>query len=234
MRGKTLGQLIEEVRAESRLSTNNSRGLENRENVAQVIKRNYEVLYADYDWPFLSILREDCYVTLNAGQRYYDFPDHIDVDTLKGMVTRMGNVWTPVTYGISLATYNMIDSETDKRADPVLKWSVRNDQQFEVWPIPASNGNLVGFEGKQKFVPLTKDSDRCLLDSTLIVLFSAAELIEATGGKDAASKKQMASARLGKLRARTAAKSRCIIGGNDPTNSRSGQGWPRLRVTYAR
>lgn len=237
MLNKTLDQLIEETRAESRLSTDNSRGLENRENIKQIVARNYEVLFGDYDWPHLAVKREDCFVTMEAGARYYDYPDMLDVETIKGAAYRMGNVWVPLEYGIQLATYNMLDSEADRRADPVLRWMIRDDRQFEVWPIPASNGNLVGFEGKRKFVPLNKGSDRCLIDSIVVVLFSAAEILASVGAKDAQIKAQQASARLVKMRARTAAKSRCVIGGQDPNfgrNSGNAQGWPRLRVVYAR
>lgn len=234
MRGKTLDQLIEAVRAESRLSTNNSRGLESRENITQVIRRNYEVLYGDFDWPHLAIHREDCFVTAQSGQRYYDYPEEIDVETITGVFTNYGNAWSPLGYGITLSTYNTIDSEADQRCDPALRWNIRDDRQFEVWPIPATNGSLIGFEGRRKFAQLTKGSDKCLLDSTLIELFCAAELLEAVGAKDAQSKRNLASARLLKLRARTSGNDRCIVGGSDPLGSKEGSGGSQIRVVYAR
>lgn len=234
MRGKTLDQLIEAVRAESRLSTANSRGLENRENVAQVIRRNYELLYGDYDWPHLAIHREDCFVTIQAGQRYYDYPSDIDIETITGVFTNYGDAWVPLAYGVTLATYNVIDSEADQRCDPAQRWQIRDDRQFEVWPIPATNGSLIGFEGRLKFAPLNRGSDRCLIDSSLIELFCAAELLEAVGAKDAQTKRSLASARLLKLRARTSGNGRCIVGGTDPLNSQQSPGGTGLRVVYAR
>lgn len=234
MRGKTLDQLIEAVRAESRLSTNNSRGLESRENITQVIRRNYEVLYGDYDWPHLQVHREDGFVTVQAGQRYYDYPEKLDIETITSAFTNYGSGWVPLAYGVSLGTYNTLDSEADQRCDPPLKWVVRDDRQFEVWPIPATNGSLIGFEGRQKFAPLVRGSDKCLLDSTLIELFCAAELLEAVGAKDAASKRNMASARLLKLRARSPAGSeKIVVGGVDPLGSQQSSG-SEIRVVYAR
>jgi hypothetical protein len=233
MRGKTLDNLIEAVRAECRLSTDNSRGLENREYLIQVIKRNYEVLYGDYDWPHLAIRREECFVETAAGQRYYDWPDLLDVDTIVGAYHKYGNVWVPLNYGINLSTYNMIDSEADIRADPISRWQIRDEDQFEVWPIPITDGNLVGFSGKRKFEPLVKGSDRILIDDIVVVLFCAAEILAALKSEDAKRKMDMASARLLKLRARINEHGRTIVGGVDPLNSK-GAGWPRLRVVYAR
>lgn len=233
MLGKTLAQLIEEVRAESRLSTDQSRGLENREYVSQIVKRNYETLYGDYDWPHLNVHREDCFKETQGGQRYYDWPDKLDIDTITGCFHRYGNVWIPLDYGISLATYNQIDSENDRRADPISRWQIRDAEQFEVWPIPVTDGNLIGFSGKQKFVPLTKETDRAQIDSVCIVLFAAAEILASNKSADAQDKRGLASARLLKMRARTADHGRVIVGGVDPLRDR-GTGWPRIRAVYAR
>lgn len=233
MRGKTLDNLIEAVRAECRLSTDNSRGLENREYLTQVIRRNYEVLWGEYDWPHLAVHREDCYITLQSGQRYYDLPANVDVETIKNAYTNFGNVWIPLTYGIDLSTYNLINSEADFRADPVSRWMIRDENQIEVWPIPASNGNKVGISAKRAFVPLTAGSDRVELDDILIILFTSAEILAANKAEDAKKKEQMASARLLKLRARINSHSRVIVGGVDPLNNR-GAGWPRIRAVYAR
>jgi hypothetical protein len=230
MRNTTLDELVEQLRAECRLSTDSSRGVESRSMLVQVINRTYEVLFDDYDWSFLKLKREDCFKQLYAGQRYYNCPVESDVDSLTRAWINYGNVWVPLEYGIDFSHYSQMDSEQDQRADPAQCWVVRDDGQFEVWPIPASNDNRIGFEGKRKFSRLSAGSDRCVLDDSLVVLFAAAEILAGNKQPDAPMKLQMAQARLAKLRASAAGQSRSTVGRGDRQDDI--RGWPRIRAVW--
>ena len=233
MRNATFDELVEQTRSESKLSTHSSRGIENREYIQQVVKRTYELLWDDYDWEHLRIHREDAKVTLYAGQRLYDFPVNIDINGITQAWVKFGNAWVKPRYGIDYTHMTMIDAENNVRADPVTNWMVRDQNQFEVWPLPASNGNLMAFEGKKKFVQLVESTDRAELDAMCIVLTAASEILMGNNQKDGEIKKKLADARIMKLRARTSSDRRVIVGGSDPHQNEY-QRWPRIRAVYNR
>lgn len=232
MRNSTLDQMVEALRNEARLSTDSSRGVESRPWLVQLINRWYETLWNDYDWQHLNLLREDSTVALQAGLRYYDIPETVDVDSISKVFLRFGNGWSEIDYGIDHSHYSERDSDNDERADPVQRWTVRDMAQIEVWPIPASNDCALGFEGKRKFARLTKGDDRCLLDDNLIVLFAAAEVLAAHKQADAQKKEQAASAVLTRLRAKASSKARVRMGLGEASNSRQQPG--EIRVAYVR
>ena len=50
--------------------------------------------------------------------------------------------------------------------------------QFEVWPIPpAGQPYSLRIEGNAPLNPLIEDTDTCVIDATLVVLFAAAEIL---------------------------------------------------------
>lgn len=232
MRNSTLDNIVEQLRNEARLSTDSSRGLESRPWLVQLINRWYETLFVDYEWQHLKIMREDATVQLAAGQRFYDVPETVEVDSIIKLWGKFGGGWTPLDYGIGFEQYSQRDSDAGERADPAQRWTIRDMTQIEVWPIPATNDNLIGFEGKRKFVRLVKGSDRCLLDDTLIVLFAASEILAAHKQPDAKNKEAAAGTLLARLHAKSSGGSRVRMGLGDSTNSRQPAG--EIRVAYVR
>jgi hypothetical protein len=229
MRNTTLDEMVEQLRAECRLSTDSSRGMESRPHLIQVLNRVYETMWNDYDWDFLKVTREDSQKNINAGQRYYDAPTIMDVDQINEAWVRWGGNWRKLDYGIGYEQYNQHDSSLDVRQDPACRWEVRDNRQIELWPIPASGGSIMAFEGQRRFARLAAGEDRCLLDDTLIVLFSAADILQGNKQEDAKAKSTMAQARLAKLRASATGKSRTTVGRGQRQESTSG-----IRVAYVR
>lgn len=176
----TLDQLVEMLRDETKVSSNSSRGTDHRAYLERLIKRQYETLCDEFDWSFLKVHRGDARKTLEAGSRYYDFPIEMDVrDTVK-CFHFFGNIWTELAYGIEFGDYNQLDPDPDhdQRSDPQLKWQIRDGRQFEVWPLPASDGNIVEFTGTRKPEALVSGIARADMDDQLIVLYAAAEVKE--------------------------------------------------------
>lgn len=231
MRFSTFSQLVEEVRLESKISTNSSRGLDNRDNLEQIVKRNYEILWDDYEWEHLNVKHTDAFVQLYAGQNIYQFPDTIDLSTVAKVFASNGNSWVPVEYGITLQNYAQIDPTRNNRSDPVQNWEARSMTEFEVFPLPASNVERIGFEAKKKFVQLVDQTDVAQIDSLCIVLISAAELLASNNAKESQLKLKMAEQRIDKFKARMASKTRFRIGMGSGTPANK----PRqLRVAYVR
>jgi len=203
-RGDTLGELVEMLRAECRITTSVAQGQANENYLKQLIRRYYEQLYDDYDWPFMRILKANARKTMAAGSRYYDFPTNINVERIERLWYLDGSQWVPLKRGIGPEQYSTHDSDGDERADPVLRWEIYSNTQFEVWPLPASAGT-VWVDGIKKKNELVADSDTCDLDGNMIVLYAAAEVLGATNQKDAQTKLQAAQGRRDQLRGRLAA-----------------------------
>lgn len=204
-RKTTFSELIEMVRAEARISTAVSQGQANETYIKQLIKRYYEQLYDEYDWPFKKILKGEAKITIQAGSRYYDYPANLDLERILRLHVLEGNQWRPLIKGIGPEQYNTYNSDdNDARADPIKRWEIYSDTQFEVWPLPASAGQ-VWFEGIKRKTPLISGSDRCDIDDTLIALFVSAEILAATNQKDAQVKLNAAQGRLVQLKSKMAA-----------------------------
>ena len=190
-RGTTLGQLVTMLRAECGHATSAALGQNTLPRMKQVLQRTQEFLWGDYTWPHLRVWREE---VLQAGQRYYSWPSDLAFDRIEADKTavRYDDTWRPVLYGIEPCHYNAQDPELDERDDPVIRWQAYEDDQFEVWPLPATNGLRMRFYGIRKLKPLIADGDRADLDDNLLVMFAAAEILAKQRGGDADLKRAAA------------------------------------------
>lgn len=215
MRYNKLSSLVRQLRAEARLSTSSSTGLEADEYLVQLIRRTYETLWEDWDWEHSQLTRAAGEITLVAGTYRYDIPADAYYEGIRSVWGQdSGGQWRELLYGIGLAEMNAHDSDADERADPVQRW-VAYDQgtktQIEVWPIPESAGKIA-VVGKKK-PNVLKDGDAIVnLDDIVVVLFAAAEVLAESKPKEAQLKADAARARLLQLRVKAAPKTRWAVG----------------------
>lgn len=201
---KTFGEIIEATLSEASLSTNTSRGTDRREHVKQVIRRHYSLLLEEYDWEHLKLKRDDSQgqVLTQAGLRNYNFPAALNPMKIDELWIKWGSSWHKADYGIDIAHYNGDDSDEDQRTDPVLRWSRWGDDQFEVHPLPASDGVEMRFVGQKLGEMLVADGSRADIDDIVLYLRSAATILAESGQKDASQEKlSAAGARLSAVRA---------------------------------
>lgn len=208
-RGKQLQELVAQLRAETGRSQDVAVGVDEVENLKEMLRRTQEVLYDDYAWPFLRVERT---VTLNAGQRYYDLPSDLNFDRIETVKYKYNNVYTSLERGISFDDFSIFDSNDDERSSPALKWDIRytgTTEQLEIWPIP-NEENSIHFFGTKTLDALTQDDDRAELDDRLIVLFAAAELLSRQKSNDARAKLEQANNRLLILRRNSQSASKTV------------------------
>lgn len=229
----TFGEVIEMVRNEAKLSSNTSRGIDHLDHIRQVIRRNYLTLAEDYDWQHLELKKESAVsrALLQAGLRTYAFPAAVNPLKITRAWVKWGNVWEKVSYGVSYEEFSALDPDANQRTDPVTNWQFYSDIEFEVWPLPATNGvvngiNEVAFEGQKKVEQLLADSNRLDLDDHMIVLLTAAEILASDGQKVASQLKgDAAMARMLRVRGNLGSKTRYtiglgVIGGGNTTRPR--------------
>ena len=229
-RGTQLQHVVEMLQAECRLSTATSRGLDNRENLKELIRRTQTILYEENVWPFMKTKKEDARKTLAAGQRYYNFPTDVNPDRITKLWVQYGqNIWTPVEHGISPVNYTQRNSDNDQRADPALRWDWYGEDQFEIWPIPASDGSQLWFEAEKPCPEPVAESDTLFLDDRMIALYCAAEILAADNQKDAQAKLTLAQRRKAVLLGNVSNKQRVIFGWNQQGGQRRNT---TLRAAY--
>jgi hypothetical protein len=234
-RGLTLGTLTDQLRLAARYDPNPALSLNVLPMMQQLLRDTQERLYDEFDWPFLKITRDKI---LAAGQRYYDIPTDINLERILAVDVRYGDQWLPVERGIDVDHYNAHDSDADVRIDPVVRWDVKDTgtgEQVEVWPIPVSNGLALRFKGIRKLTPMIETADRADIDSQLIVLFAAGELLGGAKNPQAQLKINQASHRLEVLQGRVT-KTRnnsFVLGGDGAPEARDTS--PRTpQVAYVR
>lgn len=233
-RGTTLGQLVVMFREEVGDATSAALGQNNLPHVKRLLRRTQNFLWNDFAWPHLEVKVEKL---MQAGERFYSFPVDGQLDFMRASTRveiRQDDRWRPVDYGITGEHYNAVDPELDVRDDPVRRWNVYQDDQFEVWPLPATNGLRMRFTGTRLLRPLVADTDVADLDDDLIVLFAAVEQLGRRDAKDAKAKENIATRLYNRLKGQqTANKGGMIVmgGGSDP---RQNAGAIRPRPLYGR
>jgi hypothetical protein len=165
-------ELVQMYRQEAGHATNPSLGANEEPRIKARLRRMYRRFHSDYEWPHLNIERDEL---LQAGQRYYTQDPDLDYGDVRAVhVLENGyDHWREVKSGISFRARSWRDPED--REDPVRKWDVYEDDQYEVWPTPATNGHILRFTGRSKAKALNSNTDLVDLDADLIVMFSVAE-----------------------------------------------------------
>lgn len=217
-RNVTLRELVTLTKVEIGHSIKSSVGIDFTESLKVAIRTTQQWLYDNNDWPFLNARRDK---TLQAGQRYYDFPDDLPYENITKVSVLDNGIWIPVPQGITAEEFNIHDSDNDERADPVLRWDVidaGSGEQIEVWPLPASNGAFLRLEGKKGLAPLVADDDRAALDDRLISLHAALDFITDQGKLQFKTSK--AQTLLSSLRGRASKNRRFTMGGGEESPRR--------------
>jgi hypothetical protein len=230
---KTLNEVVEAVREEARLSTNTSRGIDHLDHIKRLIKRHYYALAEEFDWQHLEIKRDSdqSRKILQAGSRYYNYPENLNPLKIAKAWVKWGSTWEPLDYGITYYDRSAYDPDQDQRADPIRKWMAYGGAQYEVWPLPATNGeadgnNEMAFEGQKLVETLTTDNSRLDMDDILVSLLVASEILAENGQEDAANVKANAAiSRRDVLRGNLASKTRVVMGRGIVDSG--GSGWPR-------
>jgi hypothetical protein len=195
-RTQTLQEMVSNLRAEAGHSLAVAQGTNTESTLRYLLKRTQEELWTAFVWPEMA-LRDDR--TMSAGSYTYDYGTTLKFDAIREAWAAVpgGNSWSPVHYGISedkLVPQTQVNSTT---GDPVQYWESFGTK-FRVWPTPQTT-TWLRFKGNQELQPLVANADSSTLDATVIILFTASELLARSKAEDAANKLQKAQRHLTKL-----------------------------------
>lgn len=200
-RGTTLIRLLDDYRAEARLSLNPAHNAQVRDTQVKILQRIQDRLWDEYNWPHLRVRRE---TLIASGQRYYDTPDDILIERIEHVEVFANGIWRPLRANVEPYHLDAYNSDLDERSYPPMRWQIAegadgSTEQIEIWPISNVDGNATTREGVfrvtgiRNLKPLVKDDDRAELDDRIIVLYAAAETLAASGAKDAQLKLEQAN-----------------------------------------
>lgn len=238
-RGTTLTELIRQLRTEAgQASTQTQIGGDYEATLIQKLRRTQQMLYDDYDWPFLRI---KCPINLGSGQRYYDLPfdpndesSQMDMERIEHVTINYSGKPTLLEKGISWEQYAQYNSDNGEQASPCRRWDIKRtsaqNEQIEAWPIPTDDTQLMEFTGIKKLRSLVFSTDVADLDDIVIVLTAASEILAKAGSKDAAKIEAAAAARLKQLKARTKGASRPVNLASNVNTSLSNRGKTIIRI----
>ena|SRR5208337_2064596 len=183
--------------------------------LAQLLDQQQKWLATEHDWPFL---KERWDVQVAPNIRYPALPTVDDLGTVSVpidferpvQVSRFyNNYWDDVDYGITDQDYNYVNSDQNVVLDPIQKWEMSDEGNFEVWPIPATQqtvrfngqrlpGSLVSYAGQ---VPTMGALSTLLdLDDMMVVYFTAVEVLTDLGNPKAQLKLAKAMQRFSQCR----------------------------------
>ena len=202
-RGVQFGELVLNLRAELRRSQNPAIGSEDLAPLKRTLNHVIAVVSNKEDWPFL--YRKFAPIAIAAGDRFFDIPDGLNMERIISVRIKWGGSYYDIWRGITYDDYISWDPEDDERSSPALKYDFQNingAEQLEIWPISEGVQSLL-FEGYITHPKLVNDTDLCLVDDDIVLLFAAAELMGDEFEAEAQAKRDQANEllRLIKIRA---------------------------------
>jgi hypothetical protein len=218
------------LRAETGTSLNPLQGIAAQQTLDLILDRQQRELWDAYNWRHLRIYRD---VPLAVNQGTYNYPTDLPFEQIITVwCAESSSRWKPLLYGISIS---MVPPAGPPRGAP-SRWDnvasvsvggVTNPVgQLSVLPVPIAAGTL-RLEGQAAINPLVNDDDKCVIDSQLLVLFAAAEVLANQKSEGAQMKLTKAQLYLRRLLANQGADKRVNYNmggsqrfGNDPDKAR--------------
>lgn len=202
-RGTSLLALTTMVRDEIGRATSVAVSTDDISSLQQKLRRTQELLYDDYDWPFLRKIFTK--IPLTTPSQYYDFPSDLNLERVEEVHVWYSNIPVPIERGIEMSDYAIYDSSAGTMSEPAQKWDVRwtgTREQVEIWPLPVSNTQSLQFTGIRKLRALIANSDVADLDDQMLSLLVAAEELARQGNESAPAVLKMGQGRLAGMKKR--------------------------------
>jgi hypothetical protein len=225
--GVTMLELRRLLRAETGQSVNPAQGVQAQAAQDVQIERQQRELWDAYDWPHLRFWFDK---SVSAGQSAFAYPAEMGYDQINRVywsATGESN-WKMLAYGIRAfdSHPNAVTTGTPTRWSNAVEVSINGITDpagsLLLHPVPDHDG-LLRFEGQAPLNPLVNDTDKCVIDSTAIILFAAAEVLATQKAEVAQMKLQKAQNYLRKLLSNNGAEKRgnYNMGGSMRSSSQS-------------
>ena len=213
--GVALSELRYELRAEIYSSLLPAHGLSSVDMQNIILERTQRELWSQYAWPHLNYRKD---FNMAPGTQFFDYDPTMPFENVLSLWRNYDpsnqQPWIELRYGFEDWINETLQSYPPVRWRNVVTVDAGTGLtdyagQAQIWPIPSMPSHL-RWIGQAPLNPLKVDTDKCMIDSTAIVLTAAAELLGAQKSEVATLKGQKAQAYIRRLIGRMGANKRDI------------------------
>lgn len=193
----TLANMVRNLRSEAGHSLSVAQGSNQLETLKYLLKRTQEELWTAFTFPDL---KHRGHISMTEGAYLYNFPTGMTYDQVRQAwsATASSDNWSPVGFGIPEDLIRTDGTSVTTGDRPAL-WDTDGGGQVRVYPTPSASGGALRLIGNKPLAPFVNDADMSTLDATVVVLFTAAELLARAKAEDAPGKEKKAQRHLQKL-----------------------------------
>lgn len=160
---RTLGEIRSDIQTRLGFGMAGQAGVVNSPLIDSMINSAQTQLYEQFDWLEMRKVEER---TTGASQQFYDYPADCNVERIQGIWLKWSGKYHPLTEGISFSDRGYTPG------GPPQKYERR--EQYELWPVPSTNGYTIRIEYIKTLPRLVLTSDRTSLPSELVYLHALA------------------------------------------------------------
>jgi hypothetical protein len=203
--GVALSELRRELRAEIYSSLLPAHGLSAVDMQNVILERTQRELWRQYEWPHLEY-RID--IDVDPLTQFLDYPSSMPFESVLSLWYNDDpdnqQPWVRLRYGFDDWINETLQSYPPSRwrnvayVDPTTGLTDVSKAQAQLWPVP-NQAISMRWKGQAPLNPLVADTDKCMIDSTAIVLTAASELLGAQKTETAAMKGNKAQAYIRRL-----------------------------------
>ena len=191
--GVTLADLVHDLRAEVGHSLNPAQGVNTEEQLMYLIDRVQQQLWVEFDWP---MKRGNRYVYCDRGQNFLPYPADMPftgIVRVHWAEKKSGANWKPLEYNINILNdFTDVEDDLNTHLGEPQRWDNNpSENTIQLWPIPDRDIAL-RLHGVRDCLRMRKATDKCELDSVLLVMRAAAEVAARQKMADAQVKMQNA------------------------------------------
>lgn len=160
---RTLGEIRADIQTRLGFGMSGQAGVVNSPLIDSMINSAQRQLYQQFDWLQMRGVEERL---TGADQQFYDYPADCDIEQINGIWIKWGGRFYPLTEGIAFSDRGFTVG------GPPQKYERR--AQYELWPVPSTNGYTIRIEYIRTLALLVNSSDRTSLPSEIVYLHALA------------------------------------------------------------
>jgi hypothetical protein len=213
--GVSLTTLRRYLRGETGQSLNIAQNVQSQATQDLILDRQQRELWDAYEWPHLRLFQD---IPLAVGQSLYAYPTAMSFDQISRIYVADGvnSKWRQLSYGIRAYDIPLAGAPSGNPRQWGNKITINSttgmvvpgQDQIQLLPVPSRADSVMRLDGQAKCTDLIADGDVCCIDSMIIVLFAAAEILATQKSEAAPFKLTKAQQELRRLLQNTGADKR--------------------------
>jgi hypothetical protein len=188
---RTLGEIRADISIRLGFGMAGQAGVVNSPLIDSLIRSAQVQLYNQFEWLELRKVAER---STGTQQQFYDYPEDCEAENISRISIYHSGRLVPLIEGIN-------DQHRSTNVGGIPQRYERRDQ-YELWPVPSTNGYTLRIEYIKSLLPLNNNSDRTTIDSEIVLLHALTNAKSHYGRPDAETYASQLDALMNKLKAK--------------------------------